>query len=129
MTDRVDDLLKALPVVDPGPAFTDSVMAALPAPRPALHHGRWMAAILGAVVLLLMTDGSDAGPYLLQVRDTMATWGVLVQALRGEAMAQGGAVPWPMVTRSLYAAAAGLVITWGLAVLPLAFARRRLSMR
>jgi hypothetical protein len=133
MTDRVDDLLKALPVADPGPAFTKAVMAALPAPRPELHHGRWMATILTAIVLLLIADGSDAGPTLLRARETVATWGALVQAFRGEVLAQGGAVPWPLVTRSLYASAAGLMITWGLASLPLtgslALIRRRFARR
>jgi hypothetical protein len=132
MTDRLDDLLQAMPTVDPGPAFTGAVMAALPrAPRSAsLHHGRWMLAILAAGLLVLWgASGPEAGPRLLMLRHTLTTLDGLVQAMSAEVQHLAGSLPWSLVTRSVYAVASGMLIAWGVPALPLALARRRIPTR
>lgn len=123
MKDRFEDLTDALPDIDPGPAFTAAVLAALPAAsRPPLRHGRWMVGILTAVVLLLWWDpGSGA---VTAAASWSAGWAV-VRDLQADLWPLAASIPWPLLTRCLYAVAAGLVLAWS--VPNLAVGRRRIG--
>jgi hypothetical protein len=129
MTDPLDSRLRALPLVDPGPAFTDAVMASLPATRRVTaDQGRWLLLSTAAAVILLWLwalPTAQPGPRMAMLREALAGWLPWRYVVLSSARDWGQALPWQAITQTLYATAAGLLIAWGVPALPFAGARRR----
>jgi hypothetical protein len=130
---RLASLVESLPVLDPGPAFAASVLAALPAPRrAAVDQGRIVLLLTGVTLTLLALGASptlQTNPRLSQSLQTVQLWLSWRHVIVASLWQWGEALPWHVITQTLYATAAGLLIAWGAPVLPLAWARRRIPHR
>ncbi|MBC7544352.1 MAG: hypothetical protein H7338_16650 [Candidatus Sericytochromatia bacterium] len=126
--------LAGLPLVDPGADFVAGVLAALPAPHQArvpelVVIAAIMALIMvgGVTLLLFKADPGVAAPWTVASRETLAWLRMGQRAAFRTGSEAIRAMPWPQITRSLWATALGLAVAYGVpAGQRLAYARRRL---